>query len=155
MAAESAPEGHPERLAPSGLSERACEFWARIQDEFEPSDAETELLVEVVQTITEIDSLKAALTADGVSVQGSMGQKRVHPAVNEIRQHRMALARLLKQLDLGDEEPETEATKAARRAAQARWSQSRGRDRARGIDNGPALPEESGAESLRKRLQGA
>ncbi len=155
MAAESAPEGHPERLAPAGLSARAGEFWARIQDEFEPSDAETELLVEVVQTITEIDSLKAALTADGVSVQGSMGQKRVHPAVNEIRQHRMALARLLKQLDLSDEEPETEATKAARRAAQARWSQSRGRDRARIAENGPALPEDPEVAALKKWMQGA
>lgn len=145
MTTESAPEGLPNRLAPSGLISRAGEFWERIQAEFEPSDAETELLVEVVQTITEIDSLKAALTADGVSVQGSMGQKRVHPAVNEIRQHRMSLARLLKQLDLSEEEPETEATKAARRAAQARWSQSRGRERAPVSGNGPALPGEQGA----------
>lgn len=128
MTTSEAGNGPSDRPAPPGLTPRAAEFWARVWAEFELTEAEAEMLVEAVQTIAEIDSLKDALDGDGVTVEGSRGQRRVHPAVNEIRQHRMALARILKQLDLADDVPETEATKAARSAAQARWNASRARD---------------------------
>src|SRR4051812_32631839 len=96
------------RAAPPGLSARAAGFWARTVADYELSDAELELLAESVVTMTEIDSLREALKVDGVTVAGSRGQRRVHPAVNEIRQHRMALARLLKSVALpADEEPES------------------------------------------------
>jgi hypothetical protein len=53
----------------------------------------------------------------------SRGQRRVHPGVGEIRQHRMALARLLRAVALpAEDQSESWATKNARAAAQARWS---------------------------------
>lgn len=128
--ASEAPSGHAE---PPNLSERARAFWVRSVEDYDLTDAEAELLAEAAHTMTEIDTLRAALDADGLTVAGSTGQKRVHPAVNEIRQHRMALARLLKAVDLpGAEEPESWTTKNAREAARARWAMDRSRRPAHG-----------------------
>lgn len=131
-----APEGLQDvevpREIPSGLSPRAVTLWSSCVSDFDLSDFEQELLAEVVHTMTEIDALREALAADGVTVAGSRGQARVHPAVNEIRQHRMSLARLLKAIDLpslDDEEPESWTTRNAREAARSRWDLERQRRR--------------------------
>lgn len=128
---ESPPEAPREPVEPVGLSERAAGWWRVCVAEFDLSDAEVELLGEAAWTITEIDGLRRVLERDGLSVLGSTGQPRVHPAVNEIRQHRMALARLVKAIDLPaeDEEPETQTTKDARAAARARWAMTKGQNR--------------------------
>jgi hypothetical protein len=64
-------------------------------------------------------------------VDGSAGQRRIHPAVNELRQARQLLARLLAQLGLPDESGqavvETFETKRARSAANERWRMERQR----------------------------
>jgi hypothetical protein len=132
MAAETPPKAESERIPrpqPAGLSVRADAFWDRSEADYDLTDSEAELLTEAAHTITEIDALKRTLELEGLSVLGSMGQSRVHPAVNEIRQHRMALARLLKAIDLPaeDDQPETQATKDARAAANSRWSMQRER----------------------------
>jgi len=49
---------------------------------------------------SDLDALTAAIKSDGVTVKGSTGQTRTHPAINEVRQHRLALGRLLAQLAL-------------------------------------------------------
>jgi hypothetical protein len=111
------------RQVPPDLSSRAAGFWARTVDNYDLTDGELELLAECVVTMSEIDALREALAADGVTVAGSRGQRRVHPAVGEVRQHRMALARLLKAIALpAEDESESWATKNARAAALARWS---------------------------------
>lgn len=113
------------------LSERAVRFRALVLEEYELTEAEAELLEEVARTLSEIDGLRAALDRDGLTVAGSTGQQRVHPAVNEVRQHRMALARLLKAIDLPvpGEELESQTTKDAKAAARARWDLERARRR--------------------------
>lgn len=127
----AAQSGERGPTCPTGLSVRAGAFWRRTAADFDLSDGELELLAETAWLISEVDALRAALDVDGLTVQGSTGQVRVHPAVNEVRQHRMALARLLKQLDLPaqDDEPESWTTKNARAAAQARWDNEKGRRR--------------------------
>lgn len=132
--AEEAPTEPREHLEPPDLSDRAASFWRFIAADFDLSDGEAELLTEAAWTLTEIDALRVALERDGVMVAGSMGQQRVNPAVGEIRQHRLALARLLKALDLPSEEAEAESwtTKNAREAANTRWAM----DRARRAGNG-------------------
>lgn len=130
----SVAEGSGERVEPSGLGDRASAFWRVIVAEFDLSDAEVELLTEAAWMLTEIDSLRAALERDGVTVAGSAGQRRVHPAVGEIRQHRLALARLVKVLDLPLEEVESESweSKNARQAANTRWAMARARQAGNG-----------------------
>lgn len=127
------PESPVQRSAPAGVGPRALAFWGRTVEDFELTDAELELLAEVVLTMTEIDALRALLD-DGLKVAGSVGQVRIHPGVNEIRQHRALLARLLAALALPGEDvaPETQTTKDARSAANIRWEMTRRREAAHG-----------------------
>jgi len=71
------------------------------------------------------ESLRAAVDADGTTVAGSTGQPRVHPALGDLRQHRLALGRLLAQLSLPDDVDEhllSPVQARGRKAAQSRWA---------------------------------
>ena len=106
---------------------RGGKFWATISATYELSDSELELLVETCRLLDEIDALDAAVRVDGVTVLGSAGQVRVHPAVAEARSHRLALARLLAQLALPNEDGAvipTGTALRARKAAQTRWAKT-------------------------------
>jgi hypothetical protein len=62
-----------------------------------------------------------------LTVKGSMGQEREHPLLSEIRQQRLTLARLLKQLELPDDVAAPASRTAEGRAlARARWSKRAG-----------------------------
>ncbi len=115
-------------VTPPDLSVRGRSFWRSTLAAFELSDVELELLMECARLLDECESLRKAVDADGVTVAGSTGQKRVHPALGELRQHRLALGRLLAQLALPDVEEETllsPAQSRGRKAAQKRWAKSR------------------------------
>lgn len=88
--------------APTGLGGRGRAFWRATVSGFDLERGELELLAEASRTLDEIDALTAAIGRDGVTVAGSTGQTRTHPAINEVRQHRLALGRLLAQLALPD-----------------------------------------------------
>ena len=110
-----------------GLPEtRGKRFLAMILELYEDlSKTELELLEVIVRTLDEIDVLQTRLDADGLIVEGSAGQPRIHPAVNELRQHRALAARLLAQLQLPDEDGNTISTPrqtAAKLSQKARWS---------------------------------
>jgi hypothetical protein len=131
MTAESPPEAVPDPEPPAGVTARGAAFWRSVAADFDLTDSDLELLAEAVWFMSEIDALREALAHDGVTVTGSRGQRRVHPAVGEVRQHRLALARILKQLDLPaeDEESDSQTTKDARAAANVRWDMERARRR--------------------------
>jgi hypothetical protein len=78
--------------------------------------------------------LEEAVARDGVTVEGAAGQSRLNAAVTELRQARLALARLLGQVDLPDEErrPVTDASRRAQRAANTRWAAQAARRAAHG-----------------------
>jgi hypothetical protein len=85
---------------------------------------EFELLRESCRLLDEWELLRLAVDSDGTTVQGSTGQPRVHPALGELRQHRLALGRLLAQLDLPEPDGERLSSPTqvrSRKAAQARW----------------------------------
>ena len=106
---------------------RGAKFRGTISKAYELTDSELELLAETCRVLDEIDGLNAAVKLDGVTVTGSTGQVRVHPAIAEARSHRLALARLLAQLSLPDEEGAvmpTGTVQMAQRAAQSRWGKS-------------------------------
>jgi hypothetical protein len=104
---------------------RGAAFHAKALADFDLSEPELVLLSEVCHALDEVDDLQRALATDGVTVEGSRGQRRVNPAVGELRQHRLMLSRLLAQLALPDEEGEAlpSGTKMrAQDAARKRWA---------------------------------
>jgi len=110
--------------APTGLGARGRAFWRSTVGAFTLERDELELLAETARTMDEIDKLAAVILRDGVTAVGSTGQPRAHPAVAEVRQHRIALGRLLSQLALPSIDGVTIPTQASLRAAhasRARW----------------------------------
>ena len=85
----------PKDLAPMGL-----DLWQRITHDYELSTAERALLREACRTTDELETLRLALTTADAVTQGSTGQPVVNRLYEELRQHRLHLARLLASLDL-------------------------------------------------------
>ena len=75
----------------------------------------------------DIARLEALIVDQGVTVPGSAGQPRLHPAFGELRQARVALARLLDAVRLPDEGIGTSRHVQQQRAARARWDRERAR----------------------------
>jgi P27 family predicted phage terminase small subunit len=110
--------------APRDLGARGRAFWRQAMDTYELSEVETELLKECCRLLDECETLRESVDSEGTTVKGSTGQFRVHPALGEVRQHRLALGKLLAQLDLPDESGEallSPVQARAKRAADARW----------------------------------
>lgn len=103
---------------------RGALFFNSTKETFDLSDTELELLETCARTLDEIDELQNSVDREGLTVKGSTGQTRIHPAVSELRQHRLALGRLLAQLQLPNEDGEKLASPAqakSRMANQMRW----------------------------------
>ncbi|MFC9892123.1 hypothetical protein ACFVMC_00375 [Nocardia sp. NPDC127579] len=118
MASKSRP---PQGLKPSGRK-----LWTDIVGRWDLRPDELRVLREAAREVDLIDALESALSKDSLMIPGSTGQQVVNPLVTELRQHRAALAALLRQLKLpdadgGEAEKECRST-AARAAANARWS---------------------------------
>lgn len=109
---------------PKNLGPRGRSFWRRTLDTFDLSEVELELLRECCRLLDECESLRQSVDQVGTTVKGSTGQIRVHPALGELRQHRLALGRLLAQIALPDVDDSTLRTPVqarAARAAESRW----------------------------------
>lgn len=109
---------------PTGLGASGRRFWRETCTEYVLSGPERALLEQACRTMDRLAALDAAVVRDGVTVEGSAGQPRAHPALVELRAQQLVLGKVLAQLELPDEEGDslpslTEAR--ARRAAQARW----------------------------------
>ncbi len=91
------------KKVPSGLAAAGAKLWRSVVDVYELDEHESVVLLEAARTVDQLDLLQAAVTADGVVVDGPQGSK-AHPALVEARQQRITLARLLSALRLPDEE---------------------------------------------------
>lgn len=115
--------------APSDLiaKGRGRKFWNQVQKSYDLTDSEREVLTEVCRQLDECDDLRAVVVAEGATSKGSRGQVRIHPALQELRQSRAELRRLLAELQLPDINPENKQTVPsarsirARKAATTRW----------------------------------
>lgn len=109
--------------APAGLGARGSAFWRDITGTYDLLRHEQELLAECCRCLDQIDALQAAIAADGVTVRGSEGQPRTHPALDRINSTRALLGRLLGQLALPDEDDveQTPQQRKASKAARTRW----------------------------------
>ena len=80
--------------APKGLGNAGKKLWTSITDEFELAEHELAQLEEASRVRDTIVRLRAAVDEDGTMIASSQGS-RLHPAIAEIRQQQLALARLL------------------------------------------------------------
>ena len=115
--------------APNGLGNRGRALWRSIvkglPDGWELDEREVALLTLAARQTDDVAKLETAIKREGLMVAGSAGQPVLNPAVAEARQGRLALGRLLGQIELPDEEGKArgEASRRGQKAARARWDQ--------------------------------
>lgn len=107
MAVKSRVGSPPKGAGPSGRA-----LWSDVVSKYDLEEHELALLREACRTVDDLDSLAAVSAAEGMT----LGTK-VHPAVVEARQLRIALARLLGALRLpaGDEDDQSAGRRPQRR----------------------------------------
>jgi hypothetical protein len=106
-------------------------LWDDTVRELELDPDEAVLLEEACRLADEVDVLTAALDEGGLLVKGSRGQQVANPLIREVRAHRLALARVLRQLGATNPGEEAEGERSTpsqrgRKAAIARWHGARG-----------------------------
>jgi hypothetical protein len=89
------------------------------ESELELDGREAEHLDQACTTADTIAALEAVIASEGPTTTGSRGQTVVHPAIAEIRMHKLVLARLLAGIELGTDDAVKSAK--ARRSAGTRW----------------------------------
>jgi hypothetical protein len=84
--------------APPGLGDAGATLWRQTVDSFELAEHELVLLEQICHTLDAISILQQRLDAADVLDERYNG--RVHPCLPELRQQRLALGRLLRQLGI-------------------------------------------------------
>ena len=133
------------RKPPKGLQAPGRALWRAVHHGL-PADVYLDGRDRVVlrmacEQVDDVAAVAEYLEAMGTAGPGSMGQERLNPAITELRQSRLAVAKLLGQLDLSEPEEDSESpvSRRARQAANSRWDR---RDRTaefrhlRAIDRG-------------------
>ena len=104
---------------PAGLAASGRRLWCEISDVYEFDPAETRVLVDLCRQADLVDALAAAVAADGVMVPTADGEgRKLNTAVTELRQARLAVARLaavLKLPELPDHDDDDERPRQQRR----------------------------------------
>ena len=95
--------------APSGLRQSGAELWRAVMVDYVLDEHETTILREACRTADSLDALLALVDAEGLMSSTSQGP-RIHPALVELRQQRLAFARLLTALRIptGDDTGRTQ-----------------------------------------------
>lgn len=116
---------HPAPEPPEGLGRQAAQLWRDIVEDQELRSDELRVLEDACREVDLIERMHAELQTAPLVVKGSMGQDVANPLVQELRQHRALVARLLGALKLRDEGAEERDAQArqdqGRRAALTRW----------------------------------
>jgi len=94
---------------PDGLQASGMALWESVIGDFDLEEHEEAVLKEACRTADLLDGLQATLEAEGLMSESSQGA-RVHPAAAELRQQRIAFARLLTALRVptGEEDGRTQ-----------------------------------------------
>lgn len=112
---------------PADLGQRGEDLWCSITnglpDRWELDDREREVLALASHQADDLGRLEMEIERLGVTTTGPQGQVVISPMVPEARQARMAISRLLSMLELPDEDeqPRSQASLRAERAARSRW----------------------------------
>jgi hypothetical protein len=117
------------RKAPSRLGKAGRALWRAVADPavYELRPDELVVLEQCCRSADLIERMETEAVAAGLTTTGSMGQLVINPVVIELRQQKIALARLLFQLGLPDGGEhgvglDHARSMLARKAAIARWS---------------------------------
>jgi hypothetical protein len=89
----------PDTETPDGLKWSGRRLWEATVSDYELTVHETNLLLQACRTVDTLDLLQAHVDVDGPVLDGPTGL-RTHPGLVELRQQRIALARLLAALGL-------------------------------------------------------
>ncbi len=94
---------------PPGLAPAGRRLWRAVLSDFELAEHEVVLLRQAASVVDLCDELAAVVAAAGPLMVTRLGEPRVHPAVVELRQQRLVLARLVVALrvPLGDQEDQS------------------------------------------------
>lgn len=115
---------------PAGLK-RSAKLWDQVTGTYQLRPDECRLLEDACREADLVDRLQRTLDGVSLTVEGSMGQTVAHPALQEIRQHRSVLQRMMAQLKLPDAQDgqgrgqggtRGSQSDKARAVAHARWS---------------------------------
>lgn len=106
---------------PAKLGASGRRLWSRMMEEYDFTAVELILLETAARQADDVATLEAGLR-DGFAVEGSRGQLRLSAAVTEVRQGRLALARLIAELRLPSEGENVGKHPVKQRAAQTRWT---------------------------------
>ena len=118
---------------PKGLGPDGSALWARMTAAYEFGETESALLAAACRQSDDVALIEKTIAADGAIVEGSKGQPRLNAAFAEVRQGRLALAKLLGALAVPEDDvPMTAASRRARAAARARWDRRRAEEAQRG-----------------------
>lgn len=80
--------------APSGTGPAGRKLWRSVVEKYELEEWEMAILRELVRTVDQLDELAAIVATEGMMAPGPGLTTRVHPALTEARQLRLAMARL-------------------------------------------------------------
>ncbi|UYM03448.1 hypothetical protein [Solicola gregarius] len=113
---------------PARLQARGRALWSSVVDAYDLRPDELVLLAHAARTADTIEQLEDALRTAPLTVSGSQGQERINSMLPEVRQQRVVLASMLRQLRLPDDPTEVRTvaeaqrrSMSARKAARARW----------------------------------
>lgn len=112
--------------APAKLGAKAERLWASTTEKWDLRPDELRVLEDACRQVDLVERIEKELADQDLIVRGSQGQPVANPLVQEIRQHRATLQRLLGALKLPDEDGRAAESRssAARAAANARWRRS-------------------------------
>lgn len=116
--------GQPTRNRPAKLRAGGRRLWDDITTQWQLRPDELQLLEDCCREVDLIARLQAEVDAGDVYVEGSMGQRVINPAIQEIRQHRNVLKQMLAKLGLPDAPAGSSGSDRARVVAHGRWSRS-------------------------------
>lgn len=80
--------------APPGLNKSGRALWRAVLRDYELDEHETSILTQACRIADACDALQGLIDTEGVMSESSQGS-RVHPALVELRQQGIALARLM------------------------------------------------------------
>ncbi|WP_200936357.1 hypothetical protein [Marmoricola sp. Leaf446] len=95
--------------APPGLGARGRDLWRAVAGDYELGVHERIILAEACRTTDLLDKLESLVVSNGLTVEGPQGMK-ANPAVVEVRQQRITLARLVAALRIPAEAPDAPRT---------------------------------------------
>jgi phage terminase small subunit len=101
---------------PKGLAAPGRRLWRAVVAEYELAEHEAAQLEEACRVRDRIAELRDLVARDGLMIDSSQG-RRLHPAIAEERQQRLALARLLATLGvppLAEDAPSLPASRGVR-----------------------------------------